>query len=214
MLAIINGVIKNKPAKIKLNFINNLEHGALLKIRSIVVHRTAAATVQSTLNAWKTKKSGAHFIIDKKGKVYQTARLNRRCWHMGLVVSRCILEKTCTVKDGEIIKNILQGKDSFKKKVLKVLSHEKKKKYPDRYPMNRDSIGIEIVGAYTGGESEDGLFEKMTNIQASNLLWLISELVLKYNLSFGDDVYAHGEVARKKINEGVGVLDWLWENYK
>lgn len=214
MLAIISGVIKNQPVKIETKIITNLEHGALGKVNSIVIHRTAASTAKSTLNAWKTKKSGAHFLIDKNGKIYQTARLDKKCWHMGLVVARCRLEKSCTKKDGAIINNILHGTGSWSNKFRNILKHERKKNYPDRYPMNNDSIGIELVGLYLGGSGDKGLFEKMTKLQASSFLWLITEILEKYNLSFGDDVYAHGEVARKKVNEGVGALDWLRVNYK
>ncbi|HHI92825.1 MAG TPA: N-acetylmuramoyl-L-alanine amidase [Gammaproteobacteria bacterium] len=214
MLAIFSGVIKNQPVKIKTRIIPNLEHGILGKINSIVIHRTAAPTAESTLNAWKTKKSGAHFLIDKSGKIYQTARLDKVCWHMGLVHARCRLEESCTKKDGEIIKNILQGKGSFAERARKVLAHEKKKNYPDRYPMNTDSIGIELVGVYLGGKSDKGLFEQLTKLQSASFLWLITELTVKYNLSFDKDIYAHGAVAIKKENEGVTSLEWLRSNYK
>ena len=213
MLAIFSGVIKNQPVKIETKIIPNLEHGILGKINSIVIHRTAAPTAESTLNAWKTKKSGAHFLINKNGKIYQTARLDKICWHMGLVVSKCRLEKTCTKKDGAVIKSILHGSGGWSDKFKKIVKHERKKKYPDRYPMNSDSIGIELVGVYLGS-GDKGPFEKMTQSQASSFLWLVTELLQKYNLSFGDDIYAHGEVARKKVNEGVDALDWLWDNYK
>lgn len=79
--------------------------------------------------------------------------------------------------------------------------------------MNNDSIGIEVVGLYPGGKSDKGLFEKITKQQAVSLLWIVTELLHKYNLSFGDDVYAHGEVAHKRVYEGSGALDWLWDNY-
>lgn len=133
---------------------------------------------------------------------------------MGLVRARCLLEKSCTKKDGEIIKNILQGKGTFPERARKVLSYEKKKNYPDRYPMNIDSIGIELVGAYLGGKSEKGLFEMLTKSQSSSFLWLITELIVKYNLSFDKDIYAHGTVARKMENEGGSALEWLRSNYK
>jgi len=214
MLAIFSGVIKNQPVKIETKIVPNLEHGILGKINSIVIHRTAAPTAESTLNAWKTKKSGAHFLIAKNGKIYQTARLDKICWHMGLVHARCRLEKSCTKKDGEIIKNILQGKDSFAERARKVLAYEKKKNYPDRYPMNANSIGIELVGAYLGGKSDKGLFEMLTQSQSASFLWLITELIAKYSLSFDKDIYAHGAVAIKKENEGVTALEWLRSNYK
>ena len=213
MLSIVNGVIKNHPLKIEAKIISNIEHGPISKIRSLVIHRTTASTAKSTLTTWKTKKTGAHFLIDKNGKVYQTARLSKRCWHMGLVLSRCKFEKSCTIKDAKIIHNILYSKKSWPDKFKNVLQHERKKSYPDRYPMNSDSIGIEVVGLYLGGKSEKGVFEKITRAQAVSLLWVITELLQRYKLSFADDIYAHGEVAHKRINEGSDALDWLWDNY-
>jgi N-acetyl-anhydromuramyl-L-alanine amidase AmpD len=215
MLAIINGVVKNYPSKIETKIIPNLEHGTLSMVNAIVIHRTAAGTAESTLNAWKTKKSGAHFLIDKNGKIYQTAGLDKKCWHMGYVVAKCRLESSCTKKDGKVINSILHGKGKWSDKFKKVLQHERQKSYPDRYPMNSDSIGIELVGLYLGGKTSDkGPFEKMTESQAFSFLWLITKLLEKYKLSFADDIYAHGEVARKKIYEGSDALDWLWENYQ
>ncbi|WP_010325299.1 N-acetylmuramoyl-L-alanine amidase [Marinobacterium stanieri] len=215
VFSVLNGEVKNHPDKVELKIISNIEHGALSKVNSIVVHRTAASTAQSTLNAWKTKKSGAHFLIDKNGKIYQTARLDKKCWHMGYVVSRCRLEASCTEEDTKIIKGILHGSGRWSEKFKKVLQHERKKDYPDRYPMNSDSIGIEIVGLYLGSSTSDkGLFEELTTDQASSFLWLVTKLLEYYKLSLSDDVYAHGAVARKKINEGSTALDWLKENYK
>ena len=147
-------------------------------------------------------------------KYIKQARLDKICWHMGLVRARCLLEKSCTKKDGEVLKNLLQGKGTFPERVRKVLAHEKKKNYPDRYPMNTDSVGIELVGAYLGGKSEKGLFEILTKSQSSSFLWLISELLVKYNLSFDKNIYAYGAVARKMENEGVSALEWLRSNHK
>lgn len=127
MLSIVNGVIKNHTIKIETKIIQNIEHGPIGKIRSLVIHRTTANTAQSTLTTWKTKNTGAHFLIDKNGKVYQTARLNKKCWHTGLVLSRCKLEKSCTIKDGKIIHNILHSKKSWSHKFETVLKHERKK---------------------------------------------------------------------------------------
>lgn len=215
MLATFKGIVKNYPTKIETKIIPNLEHGYLSKVNAIVIHRTAASTAKSTLNAWKTKKSGAHFLIDKNGKIYQTAGLDKKCWHMGLVVAKCRLESSCTKKDGEVISNILHGKGGWSEKFKNILLHERKKSYPDRYPMNSDSIGIELVGLYLGNKTSDkGPFEQLPEAQAASFLWLITKLLEKYQLSFSDDIYAHGEVARKKINEGSGALDWLWENYR
>lgn len=206
-----NGYISHP--KIKSHTIENLEHGTIGKVNSIVIHRTAAGTAESTLNTWLTKKSGAHFLIAKDGTIYQTAGLNKACWHMGLVMSRCRFEDKCSDKDVKIIKDILFGAGSWSKKYGKVFNLEKKKNYPDRYPMNSDSIGIELVGLYFGS-GDKGTFEKLTKAQASSFLWLMTELLQKYNLKLDEDVFSHGAVARKKIYEGVGAFETLKELYR
>ena len=47
--------------KIKSHTIENIEHGTLGKVNSIVIHRTAGGTAESTLNTWLKKKSGASY---------------------------------------------------------------------------------------------------------------------------------------------------------
>ena len=64
----------------------SIEHGALLSVTSIVLHRTDSSTAASVLNAYKSgQKTGAHFLIEKDGKIYQTASLERICWHVGIL---------------------------------------------------------------------------------------------------------------------------------
>src|SRR5256885_6354394 len=80
------------------------EHGALLAVPSIVLHRTDSSTAASVLNAYKSgQKTGAHFLIEKDGKIYQTASLEKICWHVGILQPRCVNESTC---DPTELKNI------------------------------------------------------------------------------------------------------------
>ena len=43
------------------------------------------------------KKTGAHFLIANDGTIYQTASLEKLCWHVGILYSRCADEKSCGV---------------------------------------------------------------------------------------------------------------------
>jgi len=66
--------------------ISRLERGAWTQdINNIILHRTDASTLQSTLWWWKDPKNkgayGTHFIIDKDGTIGQTANLNNRTQH-------------------------------------------------------------------------------------------------------------------------------------
>ncbi|MFK5914170.1 MAG: N-acetylmuramoyl-L-alanine amidase [Woeseiaceae bacterium] len=72
-----------------------------------------------------------------------------------------------------------------------------KKNYPDRYPVNSDSIGIEIVVKFIN----DTKYEDLTAAQNVSLQWLISELYGHFNLDT-TDVYRHPEVSYKMPSEG------------
>ena len=103
---------------------------------AIVLHRTQSPTAASTLETWKTRPYGTHFLIDTDGTIYQCASLYKYTQHVGDIKA----------------KNLeLNGKNSADYKIYtgktyqKVSDIEKTKSYPDRYPINSDSIGIEVV---------------------------------------------------------------------
>ena len=103
---------------------------------AIVLHRTESSTAASTLETWKTRPYGTHFLIDTDGTIYQCASLYKYTQHVGDIKA----------------KNLeLNGKNSADYKIYtgktyqKVSDIEKTKSYPDRYPINSDSIGIEVV---------------------------------------------------------------------
>lgn len=79
-----------------------------------------------------------------------------------------------------------------------VHKHEKAKAYPNRYPTNADSIGIEIVGALTNGSYGAGNSAQVASVKA-----LVGALQQKYKLS-NSDVYRHGVISYKHPTEGQG----------
>lgn len=124
-----------------------IEKSPIGSVKALVLHRTGSGTAQSVLNAWKTKPEGTHFLISGTGKIYQTASLNKQCWHTGKLYSRCRTTSSCEKEDALAIEEILHRKNaSWGTKFRLVTRHELKKEYPDRFPHNIDSIGIEIVG--------------------------------------------------------------------
>lgn len=50
----------------------SFEHGALQRIRAIVVHQTDSGSAQATFNAYAAGGNGAHFLIAKDGRIVQT----------------------------------------------------------------------------------------------------------------------------------------------
>ncbi len=129
------------------------------------------------------------------------------CWHVGILYSRCMDEKSCDPKELTTVTALLHQKGfSFSKRVKNVSRHEVGKSYPLRYPSNADSIGIEVVGRYI---QSSNIFQQPTKAQFSLLKWLVELLVTKFSLTLKKDVYAHGVIARKKKAEGIQLLQYL-----
>lgn len=202
------GLIVDKNVEVKLY--PGIEHGALQAVTSVVLHRTNTPTGTSVLNAYKAgQKTGAHFLIEKDGTTYQTARLDQVCWHVGIMQPRCVNESSCDPTELKNINALLHQKGlSFSKRAINVSDNEKPKAYPLRYPANSDSIGIEVVGSFLPGTQS---FEVPTQAQLFQTKWLTQLLVDHYSLKLLADVYAHGAIARKQPAEGVQLLTYLFD---
>ena len=75
-------------------------------------------------------------------------------------------------------------------------AHERAKNYPDRYPVNSNAIGIEIVGSHV----DDSHFDSVTLQQNASLQWLVKELYGQFNPTAAD-VYRHPGVSYKNPGE-------------
>lgn len=172
-----------------------IEKGKLMSVDAVVVHQTGAKTAESSLNSYKDGRNGAHFLIDLDGTIYQTARVDQICWHVGTIHSRCYKAQKCTVDDLKAIKGIMfnQGDKYWASKIHK---HESAKSYPDRFPLNQESLGIEIVGAFVDGKG----FDPVTEAQNTSLAWLVATLNDLFGLD-GEDIFRHGEIGMKQPDE-------------
>ncbi|MEW5288896.1 peptidoglycan recognition family protein [Erwinia papayae] len=175
-----------------------IERQDLNQINGIVVHQTYSKTSNSTFNSYQNKNStGAHFLIDKDGTIYQTASLYKVTWHVGQMKSRCYLEKKCPPGDLKVISALERSWRNYQK----VSDIERKKAFPSRFPANSDSIGIEIVGmAYKVDESKEDIYEPVNDRQNSSLKWLIAELTETLHVARAE-IYRHPEIARKNLTE-------------
>ena len=124
--------------RVKVRIFPAIERGSLERVNGIIVHQTNGSTANSTFSSYQeTGANGAHFLIDKDGTIYQTASLHKITNHVGKLRSRCLEKKTCPPVEIEKVSRM---------KTTDRSRHEIKKAWPDRYPWNVDSIGIEIVG--------------------------------------------------------------------
>lgn len=175
-----------------------IEKGALTTVSALVVHQTGGSNAASSLASYEAGKAGAHFLIDKDGTLYQTARINQKCWHVGNIRSRCYELKTCDAQELKTIEGILFKKgQAYAVRIRNLNDHESKKSLPDRYPTNEDSIGIEIVGAFS---AKSKTYETVTTAQNQSLAWLVGALQSTLGLA-ADHVYTHPQVSYKEKSE-------------
>jgi N-acetyl-anhydromuramyl-L-alanine amidase AmpD len=183
------GIIDHE--RIIVRIFPNIERENLKGIHGIVVHQTDGFTADSSFNSYAEKgANGAHFLIDRDGKIYQTASVYKRANHVGLLKSRCLVQKTCPSTEFKRVSGMATQYSNLSR-------HEYKKAFPDRYPGNYDSIGIEIVGRM---DRKTEVYETINEYQNASLKWLIKELsnTLKISIS---EIYRHPEVSYKMKTE-------------
>jgi N-acetyl-anhydromuramyl-L-alanine amidase AmpD len=190
-----NGRLVSSKVIDKIN--SKIEKGPMRRVNGIIVHQSDSPNAQGTLNNYNKGAEGAHFLIDKDGTIYQTARVTHKCWHVGKINSKCQQLKICTPAELNTINAILHRKGlSYGVRLMNLHRHEMAKPYPDRYPSNEDSLGIEMVSQYfpkTG-------YESVTVAQNDALRWLVSTLERLLSLSHAD-VFRHPTVSQKQPTE-------------
>ncbi|MBF9266277.1 peptidoglycan recognition protein family protein [Paracidovorax cattleyae] len=194
---IVNGIVCGTRV---LNYrYPNLEHGELRRVNAIVLHQTNSSSAVPTLIAYLWRGVGAHFLISPAGLIYQTARLDRVCHHVGMIRSRCFESDSCAPSNEHEIKQIISGSGSQAEKRLKIHQMEMAKLSGSRFPTNLDSIGIELSGA-----SKDGVYGAPTSAQNAASVWLVNELLKSLGLVRAD-VYRHPNIAYKQPSEAAQV---------
>lgn len=179
----------------------SLERGEMPVVNGIVVHQTGASTAQSTFYSYRNVTIGAHFLVDKDGKIYQTASLYQRANHVGLLRSRCLERHTCAPTDLKRLQIATLRQRS---------TMEHRKAFPERFPSNSDSIGIELVGEYNRNPdfgkvrgADEFLYVPVTDDQNGALRWLVNELRRTLNVAAAE-VYRHPKVSHKTPTEAAG----------
>ncbi|MCS3609778.1 hypothetical protein M2386_004779 [Erwinia rhapontici] len=111
--------------------------------------------------------------------------------------SKCYLSKKCEETDLKTMTSLERTPRSYKK----ISDIEKEKSFPNRFPANTDSIGIEIVGmAYKVDGHKEDVYEEVNDKQNSSLKWLVAELIETLSVSRAE-IYRHPEIARKNSTE-------------
>lgn len=176
----------------------SLERGDMPVVNGIVVHQTGGSTAQSTFNSYSNSTIGAHFLVEKDGTVYQTASLYKRANHVGLLRSRCLDRHNCAPAELKRLQPATLRQRS---------GMEQGKAFPDRFPSNSDSIGIELVGEYSRNPdfgkvrgADEYLYIPVTDAQNAALRWLVGELRRTLSVAAAE-VYRHPQVSYKTPTE-------------
>jgi N-acetyl-anhydromuramyl-L-alanine amidase AmpD len=213
MNPIIDGIV-NDP-RVTVELVPLLEHGPMPRVSAVVLHQTNSWDARTIIKDWGSnpKRTGTHFIIDRgggrytgtDGKITQCARTTQRCAHVGMINSRCLLEHTCTVPRGakRSVEAGLRG-------IRALYAHERSKAYPSRYPMNSDSIGIEIVTKY---DEVNRSYPPPSDRQWQSVRELLEILRTAYPVTDAD-VYSHTRISYKSPGEGEGYQQQLeiWQS--
>ena len=75
-----DGMISNQ--RITNNRILKLEKTQMRDVEGIILHRTVSSTASSTINSFKNRGVGTHFLVAKNGTILQTASLDNRTSHL------------------------------------------------------------------------------------------------------------------------------------
>lgn len=177
-----------------------LERNPMTAVNGIVLHRTMGSTATGTLSHWRSEAQpyGTHFLIDRDGTIHQTASLNNNTAHVGKIRSRGEVERTLT-PDEQL--RLTQARAEPGNDVTAVNRIESGKPYPQRYPTNSDSIGIEVVATY---DERTQTWQAPTEQQTASIHRLVGILQKNYGLD-DHDIYQHDAVSYKTHGEGAGL---------
>ncbi|MDF0605766.1 N-acetylmuramoyl-L-alanine amidase [Neisseriaceae bacterium TC5R-5] len=180
--------------RIKVKIFSKIERAKMDKVNGIVVHQTGGSSAESAFSSYSSDgASGAHFLLDLDGTIYQTASLYKRTNHVGKMQSRCIVKHVCSPTDLKAAMKATKSGSSA------LTIHEMKKSFPDRFPSNTDSIGIEIVGYYKTINGKV-IYDNVKDEQNASLKWLVRELADTFKVSM-QEIYKHPEIGRKTESE-------------
>ena len=155
-------------------------------INGIILHRTDSSTVGSALYS-ASRQAAAHLYVDRNGDVYQVISLLQQAPHVGRIRPRNEPNTPSTQR---------------------VFDQERIKSYPDRFPFNIDSVGIEVVGRFL---ARDSRWEAVESEQAKSTARLTNFLLGHFSLQ-RSNIYPHEIISSKTAGEGQVVYDAI-KNY-
>lgn len=182
---------------------NPIEKGELTAVSAIVLHRTGGGSADGALSSFKSTAIGSHFVVDKDGTIIQAASLGKVTYHVGKIRSRCQESNTCDEDELKALKELREKHTGYGAYVAALHKHESAKVYPDRYPNNSDSLGIEVVSRY---DDKTKTWEAPTAQQKAAIKELVDRLKVCFGLGQAD-IYEHDKISYKISGEGAGLYE-------
>lgn len=142
--------------------------------RFLVIHFTAGASAQSSINYWKELGTGvcAHIVIDRDGTVYQCRPFNRTAGHAGLSAWKGLQNlNSCSIGI-----ELANGGDAYPTKFSKL---------PPTNAKHKNGGAVKLWETYTP--------EQLAACEVVSKV-----LVERYNL---DDVVGHEDIAPSRKND-------------
>lgn len=181
-----DGLVTNP--EVRQHIVTTLARGRLGVVHGIVVHQTGGSTAEAAFAGYASRPYGTHLLIDKAGTIYQTASLLYYTAHIGPIKARCLVEHSCSPVDMRAPAHFSPSGENHR---------EMAKPFPVRYPSNRDSVGIELVGEV---DRRTGEFVTVSDAQNRSLHWLVEGLALALHVSM-HEIYRHPQLSRKTPSE-------------
>ncbi len=178
--------------------------------------------VQSAYNLWKSKH-GVRLDIASDGMIYsprinfnRIEKLERGT--LGSSIKGIVLHRTASPTSASTISSFQNGRNGLnygthfvvdkdgtiiQTASLKHFTLHVGRVRNKEFPINENSVGIEVVGMY---DDESKTWEQPTPEQISSTAWLVNSLRQTYNLQRAD-VYNHDKISYKTAGEGTVVYN-------
>lgn len=188
----ISDELEGNPATVNIpvdstQISGNLEDEPLSQPKAIIIHRTNTADAQSVIRSYESGRTlGTEYLVDIDGTIIRTSKAGFSTSHVGKLRERSPRPGRTSSTYRDIHAYELQNFE-----------------YPQRYPSNEETIGIEVAGEAVANPNGEMSYPKPNVLQISAVQRLVRYLLDLYDLTY-DDVYSHEEVSYRTANEGRG----------
>ncbi len=189
-----NGTIHQTTSLLKYT-----QHIGLIKCRSGIIDEPARkAEAMEILKNWKANVNHCRKVLTK-----EITDVEKKLTSGTMSKKEADRRKAQCLKDADDNRKV--ERREFQRTYDRSISdYEKKsKKYPERYPINQESIGIETISKY---DRTNKMWSNVSSRQKKSIYQLVEFLKKEFGLK-SSDVYEHPTISKKTEGEGAHLLD-------